>query len=198
MEEGLQTSGSDARADNYVSSEYWPPANYSTDVLLEQSRYIKFHGQKTPDYRSIAEKIQQFNSTVEKIFKASLGASEAAIENAALLRDDEVEFIGRAHRWNSLSRSLFTFFANGFTCHHAHTARVHLSGFLDPNFNLDLLVTACEEQYWHVASCRWSKFCHPSISNCEITNIICMQKGYRESTRTEGTWSLFLLPAREG
>ncbi|OBT39280.1 hypothetical protein VE00_10597 [Pseudogymnoascus sp. WSF 3629] len=176
VEEGLQTSDSDARANHSVSSEDWPSANYSIDVLLEQSRYIKFHRQKTPDYRSIAEKIQQFNSTVENIFKASLGASEAAIENAALLRDDEVEFIGRAHRWNTLSRSLFTLFANGgFTCHHAHAARIHLSGFLDPDFNLDLLVTACAEQYWHVASCRWSKVIESRLERKVAGHYFCSQ-----------------------
>jgi hypothetical protein len=166
LKETLQTLELDARALPLESCGEWKsPASYSNDVILEQARHIKFHSQNPPDYHSIAEQIRRFNLMVESIFKASLAASEGTLTNAALLRDDEIEFIQRADYCNSLSKSLFKFLAKSITCRKAHTTRIHLSGFLDPELNFDLLIAACTEQYWHFAKCRWFKFRHPSTFN---------------------------------
>jgi hypothetical protein len=108
----------------------------------------------------MSKEIQYFNLTVQDIFRGSLGALDSDLGNAALLGDEEIDFIRRAHQLNLLSSSLFKFLANSTTCSKAHTARMHLSGFLDPEFNFDLLVAACEDKYWHFTKCRWSEFRH--------------------------------------
>ena len=162
MKNLLQNSESDAGFE-LRQSEDWHAAQYSTDFLLEQARHIKFHGLKTSEYQSIAEETRHFNSIVGDLFHASLGASDGDLGNASLLRVDEIEFIRRAHHLNLLSGSLFIMLAKSITCRKAHAARIHLSGFLDPEFNFDLFVAACAEPYWQFANCRWSKFYYPSI-----------------------------------
>jgi hypothetical protein len=148
-----------ANVESIVSDDWYASAEYPTDLLPELARHIKFYGSITLlNYQSMSKEIQHFNSTVENIFRGSLGDLDGDLGNVDLLRDDEIDFIRRAHHLNLLSSSLFTFLGNSTTCSKSHTARIHLSSFLDPEFNFDMLITACEEKYWHFAKCRWSEF----------------------------------------
>lgn len=194
----LQKSKSDPTAADVESIEaddWYASAEYSTDLLLELARHIKFHGSTTLlNYQSMSKEIQYFNSTVENIFRGSLGDLDGDLGNVALLGDDEIDFIRRAHHLDLLSSSLFTFLANSTTCSKAHTARIHLSGFLDPEFNFDLLIAACEEKYWHFAKCRRSEFRYYPF-RVSLTN---MQKGPRATNGMEAYWPWFLLQSGTG
>lgn len=153
-----------ANADSGETDDWRTSAECPTDLLLELARYLKFH-----DYHSISNEIRDFNVTVQNIFRGSLGALDGDLGNVASLRDDEIDFIRRACHVNSLSGSLFTLLASKTVCSKVHNARMHLSGFLGPEFSIDLLVAGCEKQSWHFTKCRWFKLPH-RLSQVPLTN----------------------------
>ena len=153
-----------ANAESGVTDQWHISAEYPTDLLLELARYLNFH-----DYHSISNGIRDFNVTVQNVFRGSLGALDGNLGNVASLRDDEIDFIRRACHVNSLSGSLFALLASKTACSKAHNARMHLSGFLGPEFSINLLVAGCKEQSWHFTKCKWFKFPH-NLSRVPLTN----------------------------
>ncbi|RDW74910.1 hypothetical protein BP6252_06052 [Coleophoma cylindrospora] len=130
--------------------DWYPSTEYPSEGLRELVQYVKFH-----DYTSIATRIREFNATIHNVLQGSLAVSDGDLGNVASLRDDEIDFIRRACHVNLLSSSLFTLLSNRTgACSKAHNARMHLSGFLDPELNIDLFVAGCDEQSWHLTSCR--------------------------------------------
>ncbi|KAL7808400.1 hypothetical protein V8C26DRAFT_297015 [Trichoderma gracile] len=146
----LRDSWSDATDVGDMADNSWlTSADYSPDVLLELACFISFHGPRTAlHYQCLSKEIQYFHEEVQALFKDSLSSADGSISNAALLRDDEINFIRRAHYMNMSSASLFGFLRDSFACSRPHGARVHLSGFLDPHLQLELLVAGCEGKSW--------------------------------------------------
>ncbi|KAH8702323.1 hypothetical protein BGW36DRAFT_114366 [Talaromyces proteolyticus] len=144
-----------ADSDTNLASDWHEPTESSSDILSDLGKYINFHGSKSVlEYQYISREIRGFNSKIKDIFHSSLGTSDDSLGNAFPLRDDEINFIRRAHRLNLLSSSLFALLGKSIACSKAHTARLHLSGFLDPDLTFDLHIAACEKRIWNCA--KWS------------------------------------------
>ena len=151
-----ESCSGDTDAGQPANNSWLISAEYSTDILLELARCISFHGSRTVlDYQYLSKELQHFYTEVQEVFKDSLSSADGNIGNTALLEDDEINFIRRAHYMNLSSNSLFGFLSKCYACSRPHGAKVHLSGFLEPNLSLDLLVAGCDDKSWVCAKCKW-------------------------------------------
>lgn len=134
------------------------PLNKCFAELAAYVDYIGFGKSRKYNSRQVATAISDFKSMIDNIFADPLEALERNLGNADLLNNNEINFIQRASRLSSLSRSLFAMLVKSIVCTEAHEARLHLSGFLDPDINFELLVTECKESHWKFANCRLSEY----------------------------------------
>ncbi|KAK1243094.1 hypothetical protein MKX07_003722 [Trichoderma sp. CBMAI-0711] len=93
--EVFHDSCSDATDVGDLATNSWlTSTDCSPDVLLELARFIGFHGTRTAlHYQYLSKEIQYFHGEVQALFKDSLSSTDGNISNAALLRDDETNFI---------------------------------------------------------------------------------------------------------
>ena len=71
--EEIEVRSDAADVESIVPDDWYALAEYSTDLLLELARHIKFHGSITLlNDQTMSKEIQYFNSTVENIFRGSL------------------------------------------------------------------------------------------------------------------------------
>lgn len=149
----LQQSRTDVAPTN--TADWHNVVASSMDLITELIQYIQLPLLESYlEYQYLAREVKAFHSTVESIFQAS-GTTGDNLGDYSQLRDDEINFIRRAYRLNTLSTSLFTVLRQSTGCDKTHDARIHLSGFLDSDLSFDVSIAACESNFWKCAKCRW-------------------------------------------
>jgi hypothetical protein len=98
--------------------------------------------------------ILNFNEAVEILFPDVLEDVDVEQGIPLSFQRNEIGLIERANRISTVSSTLYQLLAspNSRTCRKFHMARIHLSGFREPD--VDLLIDSCQGSTWHHAKCR--------------------------------------------
>lgn len=125
-------------------------------VISELIKHIDYFNFSRYISEEIISRISEFRTAFINLFWDPISLLEEDIGNTESLKPDELSFIERAYYLNDLSRKLHNQLAESITCSRAHTAQLHLSGFLFSDASFEVYInTICGEMNRVSAAHTW-------------------------------------------